>query len=217
MGAASSNGTGVVFTVNFTGFPSESEYGPFGKLKSFFYSFCLLTMLLLSVSHPRHACLSRRELHRYDGPSRSYQQRRIPPLWKRSARDMPSWWLGWKAWKHHWRQLLCQVSLPPLINARVWWKIETVTLISTSPPPLALHISLATSPSSSTAWIPLVWLAPTSRWCLLPPVLARCLRRLLRSSQVLLLGWKQSLMELLGVSCSSLHFCCRCLDAVIIL
>jgi len=29
MGAASYNGTGVVFTVNFTGFPSESEYGPF--------------------------------------------------------------------------------------------------------------------------------------------------------------------------------------------
>ena len=33
-GAASSNGTGVMFTINFSGFPSESEYGPFGKYSS---------------------------------------------------------------------------------------------------------------------------------------------------------------------------------------
>lgn len=26
-----SNGTGVMFTINFTGFPSEAEYGPFGE------------------------------------------------------------------------------------------------------------------------------------------------------------------------------------------
>lgn len=35
IGAASANGTGVIFTVSFTGFPSESEYGPFGMFKIF--------------------------------------------------------------------------------------------------------------------------------------------------------------------------------------
>ena len=29
-GAANSNGTGVNFMVNFSGFPSEAQYGPFG-------------------------------------------------------------------------------------------------------------------------------------------------------------------------------------------
>ena len=31
VGKASGNGTGVMFTVNFTGFPSEAAYGPFGE------------------------------------------------------------------------------------------------------------------------------------------------------------------------------------------
>lgn len=31
MAMTNANGTGVTFSVNFTGFPSEAEYGQFGK------------------------------------------------------------------------------------------------------------------------------------------------------------------------------------------
>jgi hypothetical protein len=32
MGMTAPGGTGVTFTVNFTGFPAEAEYGPFGMI-----------------------------------------------------------------------------------------------------------------------------------------------------------------------------------------
>lgn len=34
IGTSTAGGTGVTFTVNFTGFPSEAEYGPFGMMHS---------------------------------------------------------------------------------------------------------------------------------------------------------------------------------------
>jgi hypothetical protein len=45
VGTASYNGTGVAITVNFTGFPSESEYGPFGKTTTSSFIGSVLTML----------------------------------------------------------------------------------------------------------------------------------------------------------------------------
>lgn len=48
-GAASSNGTGVMFTVNFSGLPSEMAYGPFG-----IYDLVLTIMTLLTDPQVYH-------------------------------------------------------------------------------------------------------------------------------------------------------------------
>lgn len=63
-----SNGSGVMITVNFSGFPAEAEYGPFGASEKISAAVYGLTSGA-SLPHPWIASSCRWQLHSHDGSS----------------------------------------------------------------------------------------------------------------------------------------------------
>jgi len=58
-GTVPANGTGVIIDIDFTGFPAEAAYGPFGESAAKFELRTLRTDIgFSSLSHPRLGCTS---------------------------------------------------------------------------------------------------------------------------------------------------------------
>jgi hypothetical protein len=113
-GAANGNGTGILLSVNFSGFPSAAEYGPFGIRNSF--PKLIARLICHSVPYPYHARFPRWKLHCHYGPSRPHKSRRVPPLRRCSARDLSGWRLGRQAREHHRYHLLCEVRVSNFLS-----------------------------------------------------------------------------------------------------